>query len=135
MASKLFLISLIMIFLLRGYQANSRKKTLTIFEIAKLLKTKASEDQKINFFQISFKLADSNKDRFVTFKEFANTDFGALRYKIFVVGAMTKAFIQKQKNGIEPARIKITFEDYKEAFKRMLDQVYKHGEIHSGLII
>ena len=129
MASKLFLISLTMIFLLRSYQANSRKEPLTYFEIAKLLKTKASEDQKINFFQISFKLADANKDRFVTFKEFANTDFGTLRYKIFVVGAMTKAFIQKQKNGIEPARIKITFEDYKEAFNRILDEIYKYGPL------
>ena len=135
MASKLFLISLTMIFLLRGYQANSRKKTLTYFEIAKLLKTKASEDQKIKFVQISFKKADKNTDGFVTYKEFANADFGTLRYVNFVIGAMTKAFIQEQKNGIEPARIKITFEDYKEAFKRMLDQVYKHGKIHSGLII
>ena len=134
MASKLFLISLTMIFLLRGYQANSRKEPLTYFEIAKLL-SRASEDQRFKFVQISFKKADSNKDGFVTFKEFANTDFGTLRYINFVVGAMTKAFIQKQKNEIEPARIKVTFEDYKEAFKRMLDQVYKHGKIHSGLII
>ena len=129
MASKLFLISLTMIFLLRGYQANSRKKTLTYFEIAKLLKTKASEDQKIKFVQISFKKADSNKDGFVTSKEFANTDFGNLRYKYFVIGAMKKAFIQKHKDGNEPTGIRITFEDYKEALKRMQDQIYKHGKI------
>ena len=128
MASKLFFISLTMIFLLRGYQANSRKETLTYFEIAKLL-NRASDDQKIKFFQISFKKADANKDGFVTSKEFANTDFGTLRYVNFVIGAMTKAFIQEQKNGIEPTGIKITFQDYKEAFKKMLDQIYKHGEI------
>ena len=128
MASKLFFISLTMIFLLRGYQANSRKETLTYFEIAKLL-NRASEDQKIKFFQISFKKADENKDGFVTSKEFANTDFGTLRYVNFVIGAMTKAFIQEQKNGIEPTGIKITFQDYKEAFKKMLDQIYKHGKI------
>ena len=127
MASKLFLISLTMIFLLRGDQANSRKEPLTYFEIAKLFKTKASEDQKIKFLQISFNLADENKDRFVTSKEFAKTDFGTLRYKYFVTGAMKKAFIQEYKKGIEPARI--TFEDYKEAFKRMQDQIYKHGPI------
>ena len=129
MASKLFLISLTMIFLLRGYQANFRKKTLTYFEIAKLLKTKASEDQKIKFVQISFKKADKNTDGFVTYKEFANADFGTLRYVNFVIGAMTKAFIQEQKNGIEPTGIKITFEDYKEALKMMQDQIYKHGKI------
>ena len=128
MASKLFLISLTMIVLLQGYQANSRKEPLTYFEIAKLL-SRASEDQKIKFFQISFKKADANKDGFITSKEFANTDFGTLRYVHFVIGAMTKAFIQEQKNGIEPARIKISFEDYKEAFKRMQDQIYKHGKI------
>ena len=128
MASKLFLISLTMIFLLRGYQANSRKETLTYFEIAKLL-NRASDDHKIKFFQISFKKADENKDGFVTSKEFANTDFGTLRYVNFVTGAMTKAFIQEQKNGIEPTGIKITFQDYKEAFKKMLDQIYKHGKI------
>ena len=101
MASKLFLISLTMIFLLRSYQANSRKEPLTYFEIAKLL-NRASEDQKIKFFQISFKKADENKDGFVTSKEFANTDFGNLRYKYFVIGAMKKAFIQKHKDGNEP---------------------------------
>ena len=126
MASKLFFISLTMIFLLRGYQANSRKETLTYFEIAKLL-NRASDDQKIKFFQISFKKADENKDGFVISKEFAKTDFGTLRYKYFVTGAMKKAFIQEYKKGIEPARI--TFEDYKEAFKRMQDQIYKHGPI------
>ena len=129
MASKLFLISLTMIFLLRSYQANSRKKTLTYFEIAKLLKTKASEDQKIKFVQTAFNKADENKDGFVTSKEFSKTDFGNLRYKYFVTGAMTKAFIQEQKNGIESARIKITFEGYKEAFEKMQDQIYKHGPI------
>ena len=128
MASKLFLISLTMIVLSRGYQANSRKEPLTYFEIAKLL-NRASDDQKIKFFQISFKKADENKDGFVTSKEFANTDFGTLRYVNFVTGAMTKAFIQELKNGIEPTGIKITFQDYKEAFKKMLDQIYKHGKI------
>ena len=127
MASKLFLISLTMIFLLRSYQANSRKEPLTYFEIAKLFKTKASEDQKIKFVQTAFNKADENKDGFVTSKEFAKTDFGNLRYKYFVTGAMTKAFIQEQKN--EPANFKITFEDYKEAFEKMQDQIYKHGPI------
>ena len=108
MASKLFLISLTMIVLSRGYQANSRKEPLTYFEIAKLL-NRASDDQKIKFFQISFKKADENKDGFVTSKEFANTDFGTLRYVNFVTGAMTKAFIQELKNGRVPNRSPCAF--------------------------
>ena len=72
MASKLFLFSLIMIFLLGFSQANLTKKIIennNFLGMAKLL-NQASEDQKIRFYETSFKTFDENKDGFVTSDDF-----------------------------------------------------------------
>ena len=102
MASKLFLFSLIMIFLLGFSQANLTKKILentNFLEMAKLL-NQASEDQKTWFYETSFKSLSL---------------------------AITEALIQldnEHKNGIGHIKVGITFEEYKDALKRKLEQIY-----------
>ena len=127
MAPKLFLISLIMIVLMGVSQANR-----TYLEMAKLL-NQASEDQKIQFAKSFFELYDANKDGFVTSNEFDNVDFGILSFKPvtislpFIEESMKEALIQfeqEHENGIDPTKIGITFEDYKNALKRKLEQTY-----------
>ena len=76
MAFKLFLFSLIMIFSLGFYQANLTKKILknTKFLGMEKLLNQASEDQKIRFYETSFKSFDANKDGFVTSDEFTDSN-------------------------------------------------------------
>ena len=113
----------------------------TNLEMAKLL-NQASEDQKIQFAKSSFELYDANKDGFVTSDEFHgfvtsdefdNMDFGILPFKSLTISlpyireTMTEALIQfeqEHENGIEPTKIGITFEDYKDTLKRKLEQIY-----------
>ena len=129
MASKLFLFSLIMIFLLGFSQANLTKKILentNFLGMAKLL-NRASEDQKTRFYETSFESFDANKDGFVTSDEFDNVDFETLprTFASLVSLAMTEALIQfdnEHKNGIDHTKVGITFEDYKDALKRKLEQ-------------
>ena len=131
MASKLFLFSLTMIFLLGFSQANLTKKILeniNFLGMAKLL-NQASKDQKIRFYETSFKSFDANKDGFVTSDEFANVGFETLArpFADLVSLAMTEALIQfviEYKNGIDHTKVRITFEDYKDALKRKLEQIY-----------
>ena len=110
-----------MIVLMGVSQANR-----TYLEMAKLL-NQASEDQKIQFAKSSFELYDANKDGFVTSGEFDNADFRTLPFNSLIRETMTEALIQfeqKHENGIEPIRIGITFEDYKDTLKRKLEQIY-----------
>ena len=109
-----------MIYLMRVSQAKR-----TNLELAEL--NQASEDQKIRFFKASFKLYDSNQDGFLTSDEFDNVDFGTLPFNSLIRVTMTEALIhfeQEHENGIEPNKIGITFEDYKDALKRKLEQIY-----------
>ena len=126
MAPKLFLISLIMILLMGVSQANR-----TYLEMAKLL-NQASEEEKTEFAKISFEIYDANKDGVVTSDEFDNVDFGILSFKpvklslTLIEETMKEALIQfgqEHENGIEPTKIGITFENYKDALKRKLEQV------------
>ena len=76
MASKLFLFSLIMVFLLGFSQVNLKKKILenaNFLGMAKSLNP-ASEDQMIRFYETSFKSFDANKDGFVTSDEFTDSN-------------------------------------------------------------
>ena len=131
MASKLFLFSLIMIFLLGFSQANLTKKIIennNFLGMAKLL-NQVSEDQKIRFYETSFKSFDANKDGLVTSDEFDNVGSETLSrtYASLVSVAMTEALIQfdnEHKNGIDHNKVRITFEDYKDALKRKLEQIY-----------
>ena len=135
MASKLFLFSLIMIFLLGFSQANLTKKIIennNFLGMAKLL-NQASEDQKIRFYETSFKTFDENKDGFVTSDEFDNVDFETLPrnfaslVRVLSGLTMTEALIQfdnEHKNGIDHTKVGITLEDYKDALKRKLEQIY-----------
>ena len=96
--------------------------------MAKLL-NQASEDQKIRFFKTSFESFDENKDGFVTSDEFGNVDSETLKrpFTSLISEAMTEAlnkFEQEHENGIDPTKIGITFEDYKNALKRKLEQTY-----------
>jgi Ca2+-binding EF-hand superfamily protein len=96
-------------------------------EDQKIELNQATEDQKIRFFKASFKLYDANKDGFVTSDEFDNTDFGTLPFNYLIRETMTEALIQfeqEHENGIEPTKIGITFEDYKDALKRKLERIY-----------
>ena len=132
MASKLFL-SLIMIFLLgvsqaRNHPAKKILENINFHGMAKLL-NQASEDQKIRFFKTSFESFDANKDGFVTSYEFGNVDSDTLKrpFTSLINEAMTEAlnkFEQEHENGIDPTKIGITFEDYKNALKRKLEQTY-----------
>ena len=88
---------------------------------------------KIRFYETSFKSFDANKDGFVTSNEFDNVDFGILSFKPvtislpFIEESMKEALIQfeqEHENGIETNKIGITFEDYKDALKRQLEQIY-----------
>ena len=120
-----------MIFLLGFSQANHAKKILenvNFFGMAKLL-NQASEDHKIRFYESTFKSFDANKDGFVTSDEFDNVDFETLprTFASLVSLAMTEALIQfdnEHKNGIDHNKVRITFEDYKDALKRKLEQIY-----------
>ena len=109
-----------MIFLVDISQAKQ-----TNLELAEL--NQASEDQKIRFFKVSFGLYDSNQDGFVTSDEFDNVDLGTLPFNSLIRETMTEALIQFQQeleNGIEPNKIGITLEDYKDALKRKFEQIY-----------
>ena len=119
-------------------------KKRTNLELAEL--NQASEDQKIRFFKASFELYDSNKDGHVTSDEFDNVDFGdfgTLPLNSFIRETMTEALIQfiqddetcmflslsvellfHQCHEIPCNKIGITFEDYKDALKRKLEQIY-----------
>ena len=135
MAPKLFLNSLILIFLVAVSQAKRPH-----IEFFKLL-NQASEDQKIQFLKTSFEFYDANDDGFLTSDESDDYDYmdcGNLYYnsKVFCLSyireAVTEALIQfEQENengfatcGIEPKKIGITFEDCKHALKRQLEQIY-----------
>ena len=98
----------------------------TNLELAEL--NRASEDQKIRFFKVSFGLYDSNQDGFVTSDEFDNADLGTLPFTSLIRETMTEALIQfeqKHEKGIEPIKIRITFEDYKDTLKRKLKEQEK----------
>ena len=110
-----------MIVLMGVSQANR-----TYLEMAKLL-NQASEDQKIQFAKSSFELYDANKDGFVTSDEFDNVDFQTLPFKSLIMETLMEAlnqFEQEHENGIEPNKIGITLEDYKDALKRKFEQIY-----------
>ena len=134
MTPKLFLISLIMIFLVRVSQAKRK-------DFFKLLH-QASEDQKIQFLITSFDFYDANNDGFVTSDEFDYVDCGNLWFGSFVSclpyirEAITEALIQfeqEDENGIEPNKIGITFEDCKDALRRQLEQIYAKKRINLEL--
>ena len=97
----------------------------------------------MQFFKASFKLYDSNKDGFVTSDEFDNVDFGTLPFNSLIRETMTEALIQFEQehetciflslraellfklcHEIPCNKIGITFEDYKDALKRKLEQIY-----------
>ena len=89
----------------------------------------ASEDMKIRFFKTSFKSCDKNKDGFVTTDEFATADLAFKNHPFasLISWAMTEAlnqFEEEHENGIDPTKIGITFEDYKDALKKKLEQIY-----------
>ena len=96
--------------------------------MAKLL-NQASEDMKIRFFKTSFKSYDKNKDGFVTTDEFATAEleFKNHAFASLISWAMSEAlnqFEEDHENGIDPTKIGITFEDYKNALKKKLEQIY-----------
>ena len=83
---------------------------------------------KIRFYETSFKSFDANKDGFVTSDEFTNVGFETLTrsFASLVSLAMTEALIQfdnEYKNGIDHTKVRITFEVYKDALKRKLEQI------------
>ena len=117
MASKLFLISLII------SQAKLTNENMNFLGPANLL-NQASEDQKNNFFKTSFDHADANKDGFVTSDEL-DFETSTLPFAFLISGAITEAMIQfEHENEIDPTKIGITFQDYKDALKRKLEQIY-----------
>ena len=125
MALKLFLISFIMIILLRVSQTKPSKENIDYLQMANVL-NQASEYQRITFFRNSFKSFDANKDGFVTSNEFNSVDFETSRGLPFAYlsnDAMAEVLIQKYENGIDPTKIGITFEDYKDALERKLEQI------------
>ena len=102
--------------------------TSTFLGMAKVL-NQASEDMKIRFFKTAFKSYDKNKDGFVTTDEFATAEleFKNHPFASLISWAMTEAlnlFEEEHENGIDPTKIGITFEDYKDALKRKLEQIY-----------
>merc|ERR550534_2562401 len=93
--------------------------------MAKVL-NQASEDMKIRFFKTSYKSYDKNKDGFVTTDEFATAEleFKNHAFASLISWAMTEAlnqFEEDHENGIDPTKIGITFEDYKNALKKKLE--------------
>jgi Ca2+-binding EF-hand superfamily protein len=124
MALKLFLILFIMIFLLGVSQTNLSKENVNYLQMAKVL-NQASEHERIKFFRSSFKSFDANRDGFVTSNEFNNVDFESLQlpFAYLASEAMTEALIQENENGVDPTKIGITFEDYKDALKMRLEQI------------
>ena len=92
--------------------------------MAKVL-NQASEHERIKFFRSSFKSFDANRDGFVTSNEFNNVDFETLQlpFAYLASEAMTEALIQENENGVDPTKIGITFEDYKDALKMRLEQI------------
>ena len=124
MALKLFLILFIMIFLLGVSQTNLSKENVNYLQMAKVL-NQASEHERIKFFRSSFKSFDANRDGFVTSNEFNNVDFETLQlpFAYLASEAMTEALIQENENGVDPTKIGITFEDYKDALKMRLEQI------------
>ena len=123
MAFKLFLFSLIMIFSLVFLTKKILKNT-KFLGMEKLL-NQASEDQKIRFYETSFKSFDANKDGFVTSDEFTDSNLFCDSFALIVSLAMTEALIQfdnKHKNGFDHTKVGITFEDYKDALNRKLEQ-------------
>ena len=131
MAPKLFLISLILIFLVAVSQA--KRPHLEFFKLL----NQASEDQKIQFLKTSFEFYDANNDGFLTSDEYDNVDCGDPWWssKVFCLSyireAVTEALIQfeqENENGIKRFKpinkIGITFEDCKDALKRQLEQIY-----------
>jgi Ca2+-binding EF-hand superfamily protein len=96
--------------------------------MAKVL-IQASEDMKIRFFKTSFESYDKNKDGFVTTNEFATAEleFKNHSFASLISWAMTEAlnqFEEEHENGIDPTKIGIKFEDYKDALKKKLEQIY-----------
>ena len=96
--------------------------------MAKVL-NQASEDMKIRFFKTSFKSYDKNKDGYVTTNEFATAEleFKNHPFASLISWAMTEALNQfeaERENGIDSTKIGITFEDYKDALKKKLEQIY-----------
>ena len=127
-------VSLIMISLLgksaqfSDTQAKPTTDLSNFLGMAKVL-NQASEDMKIRFFKTSFKSYDENKDGFVTTDEFATTEleFKNRAFASLISWAMTEAlkqFEEEHANGIDPTKIGIAFEDYKDALKRKLEQIY-----------
>ena len=82
MAFKLFLFSLIMIFSLVFLTKKILKNT-KFLGMEKLL-NQASEDQKIRFYETSFKSFDANKDGFVTSNELNIVDFEISQLPLFI---------------------------------------------------
>ena len=142
MAFKLFLFSLIMIFSVVFLTKKILKNT-KFLGMEKLL-NQASEDQKIRFYETSFKSFDANKDGFVTSDEFDNVDLGALPLNSFIMETMTEASIQFEQEHesctflslstellldqcyvIPCNEIGITFEDYKDVLKMKLEQIFR----------
>jgi Ca2+-binding EF-hand superfamily protein len=114
-----------MIFLVGSHQEKVSQAKRTNLELAEL--NQASEDQKIQLSKSSFKLYDSNNDGLLTSDEFDNVDFGTLPFNSIIRETMTEALIQFEQvheNGIEPNKIGITLEDYKDALKRKFEQIY-----------
>jgi len=101
---------------------------------------KASASQRARFYRNAFKAYDANKDGFVTSDEFANVDFETLprSFASLVSLAMTEALSQfdnEHKNGNDHNKVRITFEDYEDALKRKLEQIYdKKSEFFSFLL-
>ena len=127
-------VSLIMISLLgksaqfSDTQAKPTTDLSNFLGMAKVL-NQASEDMKIRFFKTSFESYDENKDGFVTTDEFATAEleFKNHAFASLISWAMTEAlnqFEEEHENGIDPTKIGIAFEDYKDALKRKLEQIY-----------
>jgi hypothetical protein len=89
----------------------------------------APEDQKIKFFKISYKSYDENKDGFVTTEEYEKMEleFENHPFASLISWGMTKALIQfevKREHGIDTTKIGITIQDYQDALKKKLEQIY-----------
>ena len=94
MAPKLFLISLILIFLVAVSQA--KRPHLEFFKLL----NQASEDQKIQFLKTSFEFYDANNDGFLTSDEYDNVDCGDPWWssKVFCLSYIREAVTDKQKS-------------------------------------
>ena len=132
MSLKLFLMIIISLLGKSAQFSDTQAKPTTdlsnFLGMAKVL-NQASEDMKIRFFKTSYKSYDENKDGFVTTDEFATAEleFKNHPFASLISWAMTEAlnqFEEEHENGIDPTKIGITFEDYKEALKKKLEQTY-----------